>query len=330
MKKTAVIALIIVCLMTLGIVFDEPVRVHAQTSVISSASISVQPNPAKLGQVLDVRSQIEPAPPTSDDTFINLSVTVLRPDGHVETLGPFASSAAGNLSVQYILAMPFFTMPILTGTWTFTVSFPGQTFNHGTLHYMPSENQTTLTVLPASPQSTPSPSPTAAPTPAPTSSAVTVTATADTGSLIDLTIGGNVTSSQMANVTIVANKSATTTAVSFALTGQSGTTGFGNVTIPKSVVPYGTTPTIYIDNQPAQSQGYNQDSTNYYVWYTTHFSTHEVSIVFTASSSIPEFLEDESTTPTEEPFPTSCSMGFVALIILALLGSIVYILKRKW
>jgi N-acetylneuraminic acid mutarotase len=34
--------------------------------------------------------------------------------------------------------------------------------------------------------------------------------------------------------------------------------------------------------------------------------------------------------PLEEPFPTSYSMGFVALIILALLISIIYILKRKW
>jgi hypothetical protein len=77
--------------------------------------------------------------------------------------------------------------------------------------------------------------------------------------------------------------------VSFTVTGQSGTTGFGNITIPKSAVPYGTTPTINIDGQPASNQGYTQDSNNYYVWYTTHFSTHEVSIVFTAKSSIPEF-----------------------------------------
>jgi hypothetical protein len=77
--------------------------------------------------------------------------------------------------------------------------------------------------------------------------------------------------------------------VSFTVTGASGTTGFGNVTIPKSAVPYGTTPTIYIDGQPASNQGYTQDSNNYYVWYTTHFSTHQISIVFTAKSSIPEF-----------------------------------------
>jgi len=33
--------------------------------------------------------------------------------------------------------------------------------------------------------------------------------------------------------------------------------------------------------------------------------------------------------PTSEPFPTTYSMGFVAVIVLVLLGAIVYVLKRK-
>jgi hypothetical protein len=89
----------------------------------------------------------------------------------------------------------------------------------------------------------------------------------------------------MSNVTIATNQSASTTTVSFTVTGESGTTGFGNITIPISAVPYGTAPTILIDGQPASNQGYIQDSSNYYVWYTTHFSIHEISIVFTAQSS---------------------------------------------
>jgi hypothetical protein len=60
------------------------------------------------------------------------------------------------------------------------------------------------------------------------------------------------------------------------------------MTIPKSAVSQGTTPQIYIDNKLAANQGYTQDSNNYYVWYTTQFSTHQISIVFN-TSSIPEF-----------------------------------------
>ena len=69
------------------------------------------------------------------------------------------------------------------------------------------------------------------------------------------------------------------------MTGLSGDTGFGNITIPRSEVPYGTTPTIFIDGQQAQNQGYTQDSFNFYVWSTTDFSTHKISIVFAFTSS---------------------------------------------
>lgn len=44
---------------------------------------------------------------------------------------------------------------------------------------------------------------------------------------------------------------------------------------------------VLIDGQEAQSQGYTQDTDNYYIWYTTHFSTHEISIVFTATNPTP-------------------------------------------
>ena len=123
------------------------------------------------------------------------------------------------------------------------------------------------------------------PTPTPTSSGSTVSATTNNGSTVDLSISGNLTSSQMSNVTIATNQSDNTT-VDFTVTGENGTTGFGNITIPISLVSYGSTPTIYIDGQPAPNQGFTQDSNNYYVWYTTHFSTHQISIVFTKTSSL--------------------------------------------
>ena len=90
----------------------------------------------------------------------------------------------------------------------------------------------------------------------------------------------------MSDVTISVNQSSAETTLSFTVTGQSGSAGMGNLTIPKSLVTYGTTPTIYIDNQLCQTQGYTQDAANYYVWYTTHFSTHEVSIVFLGGASV--------------------------------------------
>jgi hypothetical protein len=114
-----------------------------------------------------------------------------------------------------------------------------------------------------------------------------VLAATDSGGIIDFGISGNVTNSQMSNVTIGTNRFTATTTVSFAVTGKSGTTGFSNITISKSAVPYLGIPTIYVDNQSAQNQGYTQDTINYYLWYTTHFSTHRVTIQFQVHSKSP-------------------------------------------
>ena len=140
-------------------------------------------------------------------------------------------------------------------------------------------------------------------------SPTTVTATTDSGATVNLAISGNITSSQMSNVTIATNQSAATTTVSFTVTAERGTTGFGNITIPISLVPYGTTPTICIDGQPASNQGYTQNANNYYVWYTTNFGTHQMSIVF-ATTSTP------SPTPTVPEFSTWIILPLFAIAIL--------------
>jgi uncharacterized protein YkwD len=152
------------------------------------------------------------------------------------------------------------------------------------------------------------PPPTASPTPILTPA--TVRATTNTGSTVDLAISGNITVSQMSNVAIATNQSANSTTISFTVTGQSGTTGFGNVTIPKNAVLCGTMPTVYIDNQPAQNQGFTIDNSSYYVWYTTHFSTHQVTIVLTTSNP----PESPTTTGSSTENPAASSTTFPTVI----------------
>ncbi|HUK85420.1 MAG TPA: hypothetical protein VLU95_06130, partial [Candidatus Acidoferrum sp.] len=48
------------------------------------------------------------------------------------------------------------------------------------------------------------------------------------------------------------------------------------------------------------------DSSNYHVWYTTQFSTHQISIVFNASS-IPEF-------------PSSIVLSLLIILVIAALA----------
>ena len=130
------------------------------------------------------------------------------------------------------------------------------------------------------PTVTPTPTPTATPTPTPTQTTINVTK--DGGETLALAISGNITASQITNATIQVDSSTEKTTLSFTITGESGTTGSGNITIPKSEVPFGTSPNIYIDDQLAEAQGFTQDSSNYYVWYTVQFSSHNISVVFTA------------------------------------------------
>jgi hypothetical protein len=137
----------------------------------------------------------------------------------------------------------------------------------------------------SNPKNTPTPTPTPTPSLSPTPLA-TVPAKTDSGSIVELAIKGNITTSQISNATITSNQSTTTTTLSFTITGPNASTGFSNMTIPKTAIPYGTTPLIYIDGQQAANQGYAQDANNFYVWYTTHFSTHQVKVQFAGSSTL--------------------------------------------
>ncbi len=131
------------------------------------------------------------------------------------------------------------------------------------------------------PKPTDTPTQTPSPTPLPTPLPTAVPAKTDNGTIVELAITGNITSSQISNATITKNQITKTTTVSFTITGPNGTVGLGNMTIPKTAIQNGTTPVIYIDGQQAPNQGYTQDTDNFYVWFTVQFSTHQITIQFT-------------------------------------------------
>ncbi len=150
---------------------------------------------------------------------------------------------------------------------------------------------------PPAPTPTPTHTPTSTPTPTssptPTPFATTVPATTDTGATVDLALCGNITSSQIFHATIASYQPTATTTVSFTMIGPSGTVGFGNMTIPKTSISYGTSPVVNIDGQQASNQGYTQDANNFYVWYTTSFDTNlagqgsQVTVQFLVPSKLP-------------------------------------------
>lgn len=120
----------------------------------------------------------------------------------------------------------------------------------------------------------------------PTTPTVIATDTAS-GKTYSTRLSGNITANQMSNMTLTSYATNTTTHISFTITGETGTSGFCNLTLPKSAIPYGNTPLVIIDNELASNQGYTQDANNYYIWYTIHFSTHEIIIEFTEKTQPP-------------------------------------------
>jgi len=175
---------------------------------------------------------------------------------------------------------------------------------------------------------TPTPHPTATttpqPSPTPNNSSV-IKAITDQGTHIELSITGNITSTQISNATVTTNQTMSKTTIAFTLTGQTGTVGFANITIPKSAVPQGTNPTVFIDNQLCTTQGYTQDSTNYYVWYTAHFSSHQLSIMF-------EDIPLATATPTRSELSPmiiiyGCVIGLI--VSLSVIGTIRLLVRNK-
>jgi len=264
--------------------------------------------------------------------------------GQVQAFTATTSGGSGTLSYQWYLD------GTAVGTNSSSYSYTAAGTSHSvtctvtdsatTPVTSPASNAVSVTVNPApTPTPTPTPVPTAAPTPAPTPSpkpsptlipsATTVSATTGSGATVDLAISGNITGSQISSSTITPYQSTTTTTVSLIITGSNGTVGFVNMTIPKTAIPYGTSPVVYINGQPAQDQGYTQDANNFYVWYTTQFNTNQVNwgslggLPVTIQFAVPP-------TPLSASIGLSLAIGVAVAVIISIFPVIaIKRLKRK-
>ncbi len=106
--------------------------------VTTYAYISVEPNPVGVNQPVYANVWILPLQPTGTDVFHNLKVTITTPTGTTETK-TLTTSTVGS---QY-----FGYTPTAVGSYSFQLSYPGETFTRGGYYYTPSESPTiTLTV----------------------------------------------------------------------------------------------------------------------------------------------------------------------------------------
>jgi hypothetical protein len=84
--------------------------------------LSIAPNPIGVNQPVFVVMWLNVYPPTANgqygDRWQGFTVTVTKPDGTKDTLGPFTSDPVGSAYSSY--------MPSQTGTYSFQANFPGQ------------------------------------------------------------------------------------------------------------------------------------------------------------------------------------------------------------
>ncbi|MGA2682751.1 MAG: PQQ-binding-like beta-propeller repeat protein [Candidatus Bathyarchaeia archaeon] len=121
------IAAITICLffilsMTASMTLIPNANAHSPPWTIPTyAYINVSPNPCGIGQTVTVGFWLQIPPPTAagafGDRWHNLKVTVTKPDGTTQTLGPFTTDDTGGTYTLYT--------PTTLGNYTFVLNFQG-------------------------------------------------------------------------------------------------------------------------------------------------------------------------------------------------------------
>ncbi len=115
------------------------VPIASAQTVATYAQLSVNPNPVGKNQMTNVIVWVQPIPPEAGEVFNGFEVTITKPDGNVETLGPVDSWPVGAAFFPYT--------PTKVGEYTFKFTYPGQTMASSGEEYQPATSQTvTLTV----------------------------------------------------------------------------------------------------------------------------------------------------------------------------------------
>ena len=120
-------AILIAAILTISIGTSMILIPNAQAhtpawSLKTYSYVNVAPNPIGVGQTVYVNFWLNVPPPTATgaygDRWTNLTVSVTKPDGSKETLGPFTSDDTGGTSTRYT--------PSMVGDYTFQLVFPGE------------------------------------------------------------------------------------------------------------------------------------------------------------------------------------------------------------
>ena len=124
-----------------------------QLSVQTTASVEIQPSSGVIGQTVQIKLVITPLPPGSSERFEGAVLKIYRPDGTIDTQGPFTFDSADIKQISYT--------PTQIGTYRLQLEYPGQPLAATTQTTYP---MSSLTKLEVNPVPTPAPTPRRLPT----------------------------------------------------------------------------------------------------------------------------------------------------------------------
>ena len=261
---------------------------------ISKQSTSITVNAASLDHFVfdDVQDQ------KVDNPF---NITITAKDTFGNTVTDYAGAPSLTYSAGSITPTTMTDFVAGVGSASVTVNTPGSgvTITAVESNRAGVSNPFTVVIVPTptpippptqNPTTTPKPTTSTTPSPTPTSTpqleliSKSLLATANDGSATYLTIYGNIKDSDISDVTITNDQTSAETTINLTLLGQNGANSFCNITIPKNAIDYGSAPTVYVNSQIANNQGYTEDASNWYIWFNSQTNSYELSIVFSTSS----------------------------------------------
>ncbi len=103
------------------------------------AFLSAVPNPTGVNQAAYVTVWLQPIPPTTKDYFHGIMVTITKPDGSTQKVGPLTTSSIGG---QY-----FEFTPKVAGNYTFKMDYSGELFTSKNQTYLPASTPESILVV---------------------------------------------------------------------------------------------------------------------------------------------------------------------------------------
>ena len=119
-RTKKLLAMFLLLTFAASLVMSMPTTQAQITSLKTFPFVDAIPNPVGVGQEVLIRFGVSQLLGYPEDGWTGITVTVVKPDGTTQTLGPFRTDSTGGTATVYT--------PSLTGTYKLTMHFPEQTF----------------------------------------------------------------------------------------------------------------------------------------------------------------------------------------------------------